>query len=298
MTSIGDLRREYASRALVESDAFADPFQQFGLWFDEAVKAALLEVNAMTLATSSPQGEPSARIVLLKAYDEHGFVFFTYYESAKGRDLEANPRSAKAGAVTADIIESIQDTPETFPFKTKGVLVGASDYEPLQRHRYELRFENTKIEGILDGGHNMLDAHFGLGDAAVIDSLVCDWPSGQRDVLTSVGVDTLRTLVEGLGFTGVRTAPGRDALLQFSGVAPNPARGAVRWSFATAGPARVRLDVFDLAGRHRGRLAEGDVGAGPHAWTTPLPPALAAGIYFAVLSGPGAPQSRRFTILP
>jgi hypothetical protein len=71
-------------------------------------------------------------------------------------DLEANPRSAKAGAVTADIIESIRGTPETFPFKTKGVLVGASDYEALQRHRYELRFQNTKIEGILDGGHNML----------------------------------------------------------------------------------------------------------------------------------------------
>ncbi len=71
-------------------------------------------------------------------------------------DLEANPREAKAGAVTADIIESIRDTPETFPFKTKGVLVGASRYEALQRNRYELSFENPKIEGILDGGHNML----------------------------------------------------------------------------------------------------------------------------------------------
>ena len=71
-------------------------------------------------------------------------------------DLEANPREAKAGAVTADIIESISKTPGVFPFKTKGVLVGASNYEALQRNRYELRFENTKIEGILDGGHNML----------------------------------------------------------------------------------------------------------------------------------------------
>ena len=70
-------------------------------------------------------------------------------------DLEANPREAKAGAVTADIIESIRDTPETFPFKTQGVLVGASRYEALQRNRYELSFENPKIEGILDGGHNM-----------------------------------------------------------------------------------------------------------------------------------------------
>ena len=71
-------------------------------------------------------------------------------------DLEANPRSAKAGPVTEDILESIADTPDIFVFKTKGILVGASAYEKLQRNRYRLTFENTKIEGILDGGHNTL----------------------------------------------------------------------------------------------------------------------------------------------
>lgn len=71
-------------------------------------------------------------------------------------DLEANPRSAKAGPVTEDILDSISETPEIFVFKTKGVLVGASSYERLQRNRFRLTFENTKIEGILDGGHNML----------------------------------------------------------------------------------------------------------------------------------------------
>jgi hypothetical protein len=71
-------------------------------------------------------------------------------------DLEANPRSAKAGPVTEAIIESIEETPATFPFKTKGVLVGASDYDALDRRRYELRFEDPHVEGILDGGHNML----------------------------------------------------------------------------------------------------------------------------------------------
>jgi hypothetical protein len=71
-------------------------------------------------------------------------------------DLEANPRSAKAGPVTEAIIESIAETPDRFPFKTKGVLVGASDYVSLDRKRYELRFENPHVEGILDGGHNML----------------------------------------------------------------------------------------------------------------------------------------------
>lgn len=71
-------------------------------------------------------------------------------------DLEANPRSAKAGQVTEDILESIVETPDTFVFKTKGILVGASSFEKLQRNRYRLSFENTKIEGILDGGHNAL----------------------------------------------------------------------------------------------------------------------------------------------
>ncbi|PKO40405.1 MAG: hypothetical protein CVU30_16805 [Betaproteobacteria bacterium HGW-Betaproteobacteria-3] len=87
-------------------------------------------------------------------------------------DLEANPRSAKAGQVTEDILESIVETPDTFVFKTKGILVGASSYEKLQRNRYRLMFENTKIEGILDGGHNALaiGTHIlinALGDEAV-----------------------------------------------------------------------------------------------------------------------------------
>ena len=71
-------------------------------------------------------------------------------------DLEANPRSAKIGPVTDAIIDSIATDPDIFPFKTKGVLVGASDYAPLDRKRYELRFADPHLEGILDGGHNML----------------------------------------------------------------------------------------------------------------------------------------------
>jgi hypothetical protein len=71
-------------------------------------------------------------------------------------DLEANPRSAKAGAVTQAIIESIETDPDIFPFKTKGVLLGSSSFSTLQRHRYELRFMDPHLEGVLDGGHNML----------------------------------------------------------------------------------------------------------------------------------------------
>ena len=94
MTTLADLRREYASRALDEKDAHADPMQQFTRWFDEALQSQLIDVNAMTLATAGRKGEPSARIVLLKGADEHGFVFYTNYDSAKGRDLADNPRAS------------------------------------------------------------------------------------------------------------------------------------------------------------------------------------------------------------
>ena len=93
MTSLAELRREYASRALTEAEALDDPIQQFSLWFGEALKSELIDVNAMTLATASPDGRPAARIVLLKGFDEQGFVLFTNYDSAKGRDLAANPRA-------------------------------------------------------------------------------------------------------------------------------------------------------------------------------------------------------------
>ncbi len=93
MTTIADLRREYASRALGEDQADADPIRQFSTWFEEAASAQLLDVNAMTLATTTSDGAPDARIVLLKGFDDDGFVFFTNYESAKGRDLAAHPRA-------------------------------------------------------------------------------------------------------------------------------------------------------------------------------------------------------------
>ena len=91
---ISDLRREYASRALGEADTDPNPITQFRVWLDEALKSEIIDVNAMSLATASPSGEPSVRIVLLKEIDEDGFVFFTQYDSAKGRELAANPRAA------------------------------------------------------------------------------------------------------------------------------------------------------------------------------------------------------------
>lgn len=91
---ISDLRQEYMRESLDEKDVACDPLEQFALWFDEAVKAQVPMVNAMTLATVSPTGRPSARIVLLKGVEHGGFVFFTNYKSRKGRELTANPEAA------------------------------------------------------------------------------------------------------------------------------------------------------------------------------------------------------------
>ncbi|HEX2636137.1 MAG TPA: pyridoxamine 5'-phosphate oxidase [Gemmatimonadales bacterium] len=92
--SIADIRREYSRARLDEADVSHDPLVEFARWFAEAQEAELPDPNAMTLATASADGAPSARIVLLKAFDERGFVFFTDYRSRKGAELEANPRAA------------------------------------------------------------------------------------------------------------------------------------------------------------------------------------------------------------
>ena len=92
--SLDDLRRDYMFAGLSEADADADPFRQFQRWFDEASAAGILEPNAMTLATATPDGVPSARMVLLKGFDARGFTFFTNYESRKGGELASNPRAA------------------------------------------------------------------------------------------------------------------------------------------------------------------------------------------------------------
>ena len=91
---IADLRQNYARARFDEGDADADPIAQFRRWFDEALDAKAMEPNAMTLATASSDGVPDARIVLLKGVDARGFTFYTDYRSAKGRELDANPRAA------------------------------------------------------------------------------------------------------------------------------------------------------------------------------------------------------------
>jgi pyridoxamine 5'-phosphate oxidase len=92
--SLADLRRDYVLQGLSESDVDADPFQQFRAWFSDALAAHLIEPNAMILATATKDGRPSARAVLLKGFDERGFVFYTNYESRKGQELAENPWAA------------------------------------------------------------------------------------------------------------------------------------------------------------------------------------------------------------
>jgi pyridoxamine 5'-phosphate oxidase len=93
-TNIEALRKEYAQGELELSDTPADPIQQFEQWFEEALQSEVPEPNAMTLSTASADGVPSARIVLLKGLEVGTFLFYTNYESRKGRELAENPRAA------------------------------------------------------------------------------------------------------------------------------------------------------------------------------------------------------------
>ena len=92
--SLADLRKDYSLSGLLEKDLARDPFRQFDKWFQEAVAAKLVEPNAMTLATATKDGRPSARTVLLKGVDGRGFVFYSNYESRKGREIAENPRAS------------------------------------------------------------------------------------------------------------------------------------------------------------------------------------------------------------
>ncbi|BAY94338.1 MULTISPECIES: pyridoxamine 5'-phosphate oxidase [unclassified Tolypothrix] len=92
--TIADLRKDYTLQDLSETEVHPNPFIQFRQWFDQALAAQLPEPNAMTLATAMPDGKPSARMVLLKNFDERGFVFFTNYNSRKGQELAENPQAA------------------------------------------------------------------------------------------------------------------------------------------------------------------------------------------------------------
>jgi pyridoxamine 5'-phosphate oxidase len=125
--SIADLRREYARARLDLADVSHDPIVEFARWFAEAQDAQVADPNAMTLATAGDDGAPSARVVLLKAFDSRGFVFFTDYRSRKGRELEANPRAAlvfywqeleRQVRITGTVTRTSREDSETY-FRTR-----------------------------------------------------------------------------------------------------------------------------------------------------------------------------------
>ena len=91
---VAELRKEYKRESLDEAHARPDPFAQFEAWFEEALQSELPEPNAMTLATADRSGRPSVRMVLIKGFDARGFVWYTNYDSRKGRELAANAHAA------------------------------------------------------------------------------------------------------------------------------------------------------------------------------------------------------------
>jgi pyridoxamine 5'-phosphate oxidase len=155
---ISDYRREYRREGLLEEDAKADPIEQFRLWFDEAEKEESLDVTAMTLATTSAAGRPSARIVLLKAFDESGFVFFTNYESRKADEMQDNPTACLLfywpvtcrqvrleGRIEKVAAADSEAYFKSRPFESKiAALVSPQSYPVTDRRHLDEQFEITR----------------------------------------------------------------------------------------------------------------------------------------------------------
>jgi pyridoxamine 5'-phosphate oxidase len=163
--SVADLRREYALARLDEKDVSRDPIAEFARWFAEAQAAEVEEPNAMVLATATPDGAPSARVVLLKGFDERGFVFFTDYRSRKGAELEANPRAALAlhwselerqVRITGDVTRTSTEESEVYyRSRPMGSRLGAWVSHQSQ---------TIPSRGVLEGGLREVERRFAGGD--------------------------------------------------------------------------------------------------------------------------------------
>ncbi len=147
--NIADLRKSYEKAELSETDSHADPLQQFDLWLQQAIQGQVPEPNAMTLATVGSDLRPSTRVVLIKGYDERGIVWYTNYESRKGRELAGNP------------------------------------YAALQFHWVELE-RVVRIEGVVEKvSDEESDAYF---HSRPLDSRIGAWASPQSEVIEGRGV--------------------------------------------------------------------------------------------------------------
>ena len=168
MDDIASLRKSYERAELDEAASMADPFAQFGLWLQQAIDAQLPEPNAMTLATVGEDGRPSTRIVLIKGCDARGIVWFTNYQSRKGRELDAQPFAA------------------------------------LQFHWVELE-RVVRIEGRVEHTSDAeSDAYFA---SRPLDSRLGAWASPQSEVIASRGVLVAEAAKAALRFAGAPPRP-------------------------------------------------------------------------------------------
>ena len=160
LEDIENTRNEYHAASLTEKDANADPIKQFDKWFNEALKAQQHEPTAMTLATATHDGRPSARIVLMKGFDNNGFVFYTNYLSRKGKEIAKNPLGALIffwGSVERQVriegtIEKLskEASERYFHSRPKGSQVGAvvspQSQEIADRDTLEQKWHETEVQ--------------------------------------------------------------------------------------------------------------------------------------------------------
>jgi len=173
MKHIAGIRKEYKLKRLSEKDISGNPVHQFHKWWDEATKSEIEEVNAMSLATASRDGVPSARIVLLKDFDENGFVFFTNYDSYKGMQLLENPRAClvffwkelERQVRITGLVEkiSVQASDEYFDSRPAGSRIGAiaSPQSHVIADRTWLEENEKTIQSQYEGREIKRPAHWG-----------------------------------------------------------------------------------------------------------------------------------------